>query len=125
MAKKIKFKLPDNLEEETKEYINNVLKYLEKNESLEIIDGGALYMLTESYNTYIKASRQLNEEGLTFENNMGNKTVHPAFQIRKAALAQAMDILRDYGLSIKSRKQIKKDETNETDSPLMDFLKNN
>lgn len=125
MAKKIKFTLPKNLEEETIEYINNVLKYLEKNESLQVIDGGALYMLTESYNTYIKASKQLNKEGLTFENNMGNVAPHPAFSIRKASLSQAMDILRDFGLSLKSRKQIKKDESNEEDSPLVEFLKNN
>lgn len=125
MAKKIKFQLPNDLESETVEYVNNILKYLEKNETLNIIDGGALYMLCESYNTYIKTSKQLNKEGYTFENNMGNITVHPAFQVRKTALAQAMDILRDFGLTLKSRKQIKKDETNENESPLLDFLKNN
>ena len=125
MAKKIKFTLPKNLEEETIEYINNVLKYLEKNETLQIIDGGALYMLTESYNTYIKATKQLNEDGLTFENNMGNITISPLFQVRKTALKDATDILRDFGLTLKSRKQIKKDEVEIEESPLTQFLKNN
>lgn len=125
MAKKIKFTLPDKLESETQEYINNVLKYLEKNENLNVIDGGALYMLTEAYNTFIKASKQLNEEGMTFENNMGNITVHPAFQIRKTALKEAMDILRDFGLTLRSRSHIKAVETETEESPLVSFLKNN
>lgn len=125
MAKKIKFTLPDNLENETIEYINNVLKYLEKNEALNIIDGGALYMLTEAYNTFIKASKQLDREGYTFENSTGNITLHPAFTIRKTAVKECMDILRDFGLTLKSRKQIKKDDSDSETSPLLELMKNN
>lgn len=123
MAKKIKFTLPDNLENETQEYINNVLRYLEKNENLNLIDGGALYMLTEAYNTFIKSTKQLNKEGVTFENNMGNIVLHPAFNVRKAALKEAMDILRDFGLTLSSRRKIKAVENETEESPLENFIK--
>lgn len=75
--------LPQNLEVETTEYINSVLAYLKKNDKFNIIDNGALYMLADSYNTYIKASKQLAEEGLTVTSDRGNIAQHPVYGIMK------------------------------------------
>lgn len=54
---KIKFNLPSNLEEETTEYINNVLSYLKKNDKLNVIDG-VLYICWQILITHI--SKQAN-----------------------------------------------------------------
>lgn len=120
-----KINLPSNLEEETTEYINSVLEYLKKNDKFNVIDSGALYMLADSYNTYIKASKQLATEGLTVTSDRGNVAQHPVYGIMKHSIATAMDILRDFGLTLKSRGKLNiiSDEAEET--PLEQFLKAN
>lgn len=122
---KIKFNLPSNLEEETTEYINNVLSYLKKNDKLNVIDGGALYMLADSYNTYIKASKLLALEGITVRSDRGNIAQHPAFGIMKHSIATAMDILRDFGLTLKSRSKLNIIDSETEESPLMQFINSN
>ncbi len=122
---KIKFNLPSNLEEETTEYINNVLSYLKKNDKLNVIDGGALYMLADTYNTYIKASKQLAEEGLTVTSDRGNISQHPVYGIMKYSIATAMDILRDFGLTLKSRSKLNIIDSETEESPLIQFINSN
>lgn len=124
MAKN-KLTLPSNLEVETTEYINHVLTYLKKNDKYNSIDCGALYMLVDAYNTYIKASKQLAEEGLTVTSDRGNIAQHPVFGIMKTSMATAMDILRDFGLTLKSRSKLNFMESETEESPLMQFINSN
>ena len=118
-----KLNLP-KMEEETKIYINKVLQYLDESGKFNIVDSGALNMLVNSYNTYVKASKILEEDGLIFVSDRNNKSIHPAYNIMKSSISQAMDILRDFGLSLSSRSKIKNIEAGD-DSPIMDLLKNN
>ena len=117
--------LPQNLEVETTEYINSVLSYLKKNDKFNIIDNGALYMLADSYNTYIKASKQLAEEGLTVISDRGNIAQHPVYGIMKHSISTAMDILRDFGLTLKSRSKLNIISDDSEESPLMQFINSN
>lgn len=112
--------LPD-MEDETRDYIDKVLDYLIKTGKLNVIDNGALYMLADTYNTYIKASKLLKEEGLISISDRGNKNIHPAYNIMKSSIAQAVVILRDFGLSLYSRGKLKVIDEGEK-SPLEDFL---
>lgn len=112
--------LPD-MEDETRDYIDKVLDYLIETGKLNIIDNGALYMLADTYNTYIKASKLLKEEGLISISDRGNKNIHPAYNIMKSSIAQAVVILRDFGLSLYSRGKLKVIDEGDK-SPLEDFL---
>lgn len=121
MIDRRKILLPD-LEEETQRYIDKVLDYLEEGDKLNLVDNGALYMLADVYDTYIKASKILRSESLITISDRGNKSIHPAYQIMKSSMSQAMDILRDFGLTLSSRGKIKTIDSSEELSPLMGLL---
>lgn len=124
MAKGLRYTPPDWLEDEAKDYIAEVVKDLNRNNNLKKVDIGAIHMLAISYSQFIQASRQVSTEGATISNYRGDPIKHPAVNISKDALAQAMRIITEYGLTLKSRESMavtKKDD--KTDSPLGDFFK--
>ena len=59
------FKIPTDIEKEAKNYINNVVNMLEDNGLMEDVDNAALTMLARNYSMFIKASKQLEIDGLT------------------------------------------------------------
>ena len=60
-----KFIIPVDIEDEAKTYIQDVLKMLEENGVMEDVDTAALTMLARNYSMFIKASKQLEKDGLT------------------------------------------------------------
>lgn len=119
----IKYTPPEWLETEAKEYIAEVLKALNKDKNLKNIDLAAINMLAISYSTYIQASRQIAEEGITIVNFKHEPVKHPAVNIAKDALTQTMRIVTEYGLTLKSREAIGViKSTDEKPSPIDKFL---
>lgn len=80
-----KFKIPTDIEDEAKEYIKDVLTMLESNGVMEDVDTAALTMLARNYSVFIKASKQLEKDGLTVTSDRGNIAAHPAIKIAKDA----------------------------------------
>jgi P27 family predicted phage terminase small subunit len=119
MAKK--FAVPADIESDAKEYMNNVLKKLEENGVLDSVDSAALTMLARNYSTFIKASKQLEKEGLTFTNSRGSITVHPAIKIANDAQTKAMKVMSEFGLTAKSRTKL--NINREEDSPFEAFVR--
>lgn len=117
------FKMPEDIELEAKEYIQNVIKMLESNGVMETVDSAALTMLARNYSMFIKASKQLEEEGLTVTSDRGNIAAHPAIKIANDAQTKAMKIMTEFGLTAKARTKLPKLETAES-SPLEEFVKN-
>lgn len=124
MAKMDKITLPDNLTEEAEKYIQTVITNLKKQGKIDSVDSGAIYMLADNYNTYIIASKTLREEGLTVTSNQGNISPHPCVKISKDSQTLCLDIMKDFGLTLKSRKSLKVVESEEEESPLTQFIKN-
>ena len=119
----IKYTPPQWLEPEAKEYMAEVVKALNKNKNLQKIDLAAINMLAISYSNYIQASRQIAEEGITIINFKHEPIKHPAVNIAKDALTQAMRIITEYGLTLKSREAIGAvKSTDEKKSPIDDFF---
>lgn len=116
------FKMPEDIELEAKEYIQNVIKMLESNGVMETVDSAALTMLARNYSMFIKASKQLEEEGLTVTSDRGNIAAHPAIKIANDAQTKAMKIMTEFGLTAKARTKLPKLETAES-SPLEEFVK--
>lgn len=119
-----KFKIPSDIEDEAKKYITDVCDMLESNGVMERVDTAALTMLARNYSTFIKASKQLEKDGLTVVSDRGNIAAHPAIKIAKDAQTQAMKVMAEFGLTAKARTKLPKLEANNTpDTPLVEFMK--
>ena len=79
------FAIPNDIEKDAVEYMQNVLQNLEDNGVLENVDSAALTMLARNYSMFIKASKQLEKDGLTVISDRGNLSPHPAIKIAKDA----------------------------------------
>lgn len=121
-----KFIIPIDIEDEAKTYIQDVLKMLEENGVMEDVDTAALTMLARNYSMFIKASKQLEKDGLTVVSDRGNLSPHPAIKIAKDAQTQAMKVMAEFGLTAKARTKLPKLDANTgTESPLEAFIKSN
>lgn len=121
-----KFIIPADIEDEAKTYIQDVLEMLESNGVMEDVDTAALTMLARNYSMFIKASKQLEKDGLTVVSDRGNLSPHPAIKIAKDAQTQAMKVMVEFGLTAKARTKLPKLDANTgTESPLEAFIKSN
>lgn len=123
---KTKFIIPADIEDEAKNYIQDVLEMLESNGVMEDVDTAALTMLARNYSMFIKASKQLEKDGLTVVSDRGNLSPHPAIKIAKDAQTQAMKVMAEFGLTAKARTKLPKLDANTgAESPLEAFIKSN
>ena len=118
-----KFKIPNDIESEAKKYITDVCDMLESNGLMEKVDTAALTMLARNYSMFIKASKQLEKDGLTVVSDRGNLAPHPAIKIAKDAQTQAMKVMAEFGLTAKARTKLPNLDS-PTESPLEAFVKN-
>lgn len=118
-----KFKIPNDIESEAKKYITDVCDMLESNGLMENVDTAALTMLARNYSMFIKASKQLEKDGLTVVSDRGNMAPHPAIKIAKDAQTQAMKVMAEFGLTAKARTKLPNLDS-PTESPLEAFVKN-
>lgn len=97
------FKIPTDIEKEAKDYMKDVILMLEDNSLMKNVDNAALTMLARNYSMFIKASKQLEKDGLTVVSDRGNIAPHPAIKIAKDAQIQAMKVMEKFGLTAKDR----------------------
>lgn len=117
-----KFEISESLAEEAKAYIKDVLLMLEQNGIMEDVDGAAIQMLAYNYSTFIRASKIIEEEGLTVTSDRGNIAEHPAVKIARDAQTSALKVMAEFGLTAKSRSKLPKLTSNE-ETPLETFIK--
>lgn len=118
------FKIPTDIEKEAKEYMKNVIQMLDESGVMQDVDSAALTMLARNYSMFIKASKQLEKDGLTVVSDRGNIAPHPAIKIAKDAQIQAMKVMEKFGLTAKDRTKIAKLSDNSKElSPLEQFVK--
>lgn len=117
-------KLPNNIEKEAKDYIEDVIKMLEENDLIHNVDSAAITMLAYNYSMFIKASKQLEKEGYTVVSDRNNVSPHPAIKIAKDAQLAATKLMVEFGLTSKSRKKLTPN-SKEEESPLEAFIKAN
>ena len=119
------FKIPTDLEKEATDYMKDVILMLEDNSLMKDVDNAALTMLARNYSMFIKASKQLEKDGLTVVSDRGNIAPHPAIKIAKDAQIQAMKVMEKFGLTAKDRTKIAKLNSGDKElSPLEQFVKN-
>ncbi len=124
MAKKrFTFPYPDNISDDTKKFMRNIIKELREKMDLEQTDMGALNMLMTSYELYLQATENLLAQGPTKTNRFGEEVANPNQIIATKNYNQVLSIMKEYGLTIKARKNLKMNTDVEEDSPLEQFMK--
>ena len=119
-----KYVIPEDIENDAAEYMTDVLSELENRGILEEVDSAALTMLARNYSMFIKASKQLEIDGLTVTSDRGNIAPHPLIKVAKDAQTQAMKVMLEFGLTAKSRTKLpKKDNEDAEPSPFEQFIK--
>ncbi|MDR1938333.1 MAG: phage terminase small subunit P27 family [Tannerellaceae bacterium] len=118
----IKFIIPQGISDETKEFMNDVIRELNEREVIESIDLGAMRMLATSYEMYKRATELLLRDGPVITDNFA-RVANPAQTVATKNYAQVMKIMTEYGLTIKSRAHISSMNVDNSDSPLDNFFK--
>lgn len=116
----MEFKINKDYDKRTKAFIQSVLDQVE---GIEGIDNGALSMLAFNYNVFIEESDRLMNEDMVIINVQGNQVANPRVKIVKDAQVQCLAILKEFGLTLKSRTTVKTKTRDSEDSPLESFIK--
>lgn len=120
-----KFKLPEYIEKRACDYMNEILLVLKEMGLLESINTASLDMLAQSYSMFITSTQTLIAEGLTIINKQGNIVPHPAVKIAKDSQIQAINIMRELGLTPLSKKKLStKEQSDYKESPFEQFIAN-
>jgi len=98
--------LPANAKEYTKEFISIAVGKLLHLKVLDDSDIGAIRMLSVNYEMYVQASNQLIKFGPLIEGKHGEITVNPANKLVKDYGSQIFVLLKEFGLTVKSRDMI-------------------
>lgn len=118
-----KFIIPTDIEEEAKEYMQAVVSQLENSGVLENVDTAALTMLARNYSTFIRGSKELENSDYVVTSSTGNLAANPLVKIVKDAQIQAMNIMKEFGLTVKSRSKLPKLQKDDEPSPFEQFVK--
>lgn len=104
----------------TRNFMRSVLDSVE---GIEQIDYGALSMLEFNYEVFIRQTDILREEDMVITNVQGNLVTNPRVKIIKDAQTQCLSILKEFGLTLKSRTSVKSQVKDNEESPLEAFIK--
>ena len=96
---------------------------LQANGIIEDVDDAAIKMLAYNYSTFIKASKIVEEEGLTITSDRGNIAEHPAVKIVRDAQTSALKVMAEFGLTAKARTRLPSIKVDDETSPLEEFIK--
>lgn len=120
----VKFIPPKGLNKETVVFIKSAIKKLNEAKAIEDIDLGAIRMLATSYDMYLRASEILADKGPIISDYRGDPKPNPAASIVSKSYNQVMKIMTEFGLTVKSRSNIREMAAEEEESPLVAFIKN-
>ena len=102
---KIVLKVPDTYSAETKRFIKIVLRELNERDELNSLMEGVLVMLMNCYETFIDASRTVRQEGATTILTKNDVlSTHPAVGTQLKSNQQVLALMKELGLTTKSRR---------------------
>jgi P27 family predicted phage terminase small subunit len=114
----MKYKINTENEIECQNFMKTVLKNLK---TYDETWSAALHMLEENYNTFVMCSKIIKKEGLTVKDRFGVIQKHPLLKVQTDAQIQAVKLLLQFGLTLKSGSEMNADSVID-DSPLAQFL---
>lgn len=118
--------IPSAVGNKTKTFMKELLQVLEDKSINTALDKTAIQLMAYTYDNYIKATEQLEQNGsLTIYNYTSagkNLKAHPAVKIQLDAQIQLTKLLVEFGLTPKSRKDIDSQRAAPDSSPLDLFI---
>lgn len=110
MAKRrLTIDVPEYYSEATKQFMKRVTKALNDNGELTPMMYGVVGMLRDCYETYQKATRSIMEDDeVILQTLKGDKVSHPAVKLQLQANQQVLALMKELGLTTRSRKVIDK-----------------
>lgn len=123
--KKISFKVPDSIKhDEARRLITGLVKQLNEKEMLELSDIPQLHRMATAYDMYLSCVDEISENGMTMENLKGEQVKRPEANLLKESWSQYLELAKEYGLTAKSKGQIKAMAGGDNEeSPLDVYLK--
>lgn len=121
-----KFQIPKSLKHrETVNLMRGIAKKLEEEGRLDIADLPQLHRMATAYDTYLTCFEFVSENGLTMKNNKGETVKRPEANLMRENWTQYLELAKEYGLTTKSRGQIRSLSAGEKDddSPLDQYIK--
>lgn len=105
----IVIKVPDYYSAETKVFMKKVAKALNANGELTPMMEGVVGMLRDCFETYQKATRAIREDNDVIVTTIKDeKVAHPAVKVQMQANQQVLALMKELGLTTRSRKVIDK-----------------
>lgn len=105
----IVIKVPDYYSAETKAFMKKVAKALNANGELTPMMEGVVGMLRDCFETYQKATRAIREDNdIIVTTIKDEKVAHPAVKVQMQANQQVLALMKELGLTTRSRKVIDK-----------------
>lgn len=123
--KKISFKVPDSIKhDEARRLITGLVKQLNEKEMLELYDIPQLHRMATAYDMYLSCVDSISVNGMTMENLKGEQVKRPEANLLKESWSQYLELAKEYGLTAKSKGQIKAmNGGGNEESPLDAYLK--
>ena len=123
--KKISFKVPESIKhKEARKIITDLVKQLNDRDMLELADIPQLHRMATAYDAYLECVDVLAEKGMTMENIKGEWVKRPEANLLKENWSQYLELAKEYGLTAKSKGQIKALNAGDNEeSPLDVYLK--
>lgn len=102
------FHIPTQICLEAKQFMKQLLRHLADNYiAITGLDHAGLILISWSYHNYIVATRLIEDEGMILrEVNARNTAItksHPAIKVQYDSNAQLQQLLKEYGMTPKSR----------------------
>lgn len=105
--KKVKFQMPSYItREEVKIVVEAIVAQVKEERELVATDLPNFHRLASSYNTYLDAESKIFSAGATQTNAKGDVVKHPAVNISREAWNEFLRILRELGITPKSKSQM-------------------
>jgi len=117
---------PEGLTCEAARLWDDLIIRLKSNGTLSNLDGIALYLLCESFSTYVEACEMIEKHGFAFKTKMadGKRTKmipNPAISVRKKSWREVVTLCRQFGMTPRSRKALPEKKNDEPESFLDQF----
>lgn len=124
---------PDWLKPETVANIKAIVRRFVNEGTLDKLDSVALNAFARDLDIFLECDERLHDAesedgmllGLLAKSDRGNLSISPYFNIRKDMEAKMFAWMRDFGLTQASREKLKRGDTGEEDSALMQLLREN
>lgn len=116
--------MPDSImHDETRRLIGGLVRQLSAKDMLSLSDVPQIHRMATAYDMYLTCVNIISIKGPTMENLKGETVKRPEVNILRESWAQYLELAKEYGLTAKSKGQIKLLAPDEEDSPLDVFLK--